>query len=378
MKWLYGILCLFFLILFHEFGHFLAAKLFGVKVESFSIGFGPILLHKTIKGTDYRLSLFPLGGYCGMKGEKDFQKAIEEKLPYIEAEPDSLYGIHPIKRALIGFAGPFFNFIFAVIAFSVINMTGYKYYTYSNKIILAGDLYENSVTAAKDAGLLTGDKIIKINNSDIEDFSGIIEAISVRPDEDVQIVVEREGQVLEFTAHTELNKEQGTGSLGVAADVSNIIEKEAPRYSFFVAFFKGFIETTDTVALTFKSIGLLFKGIELKNAVSGPARVTEMLGDSVKDGFAVNFRAGLVSMLSLMAIISVSLFLMNLLPIPILDGGIILIALIEFIFNKKINPRIQYYIQFIGLAFIIVLFVIGSIGDINYFVNKIKLSKSGQ
>ena len=78
MKWLYGILCLFFLILFHEFGHFLAAKLFGVKVESFSVGFGPILLHRTIKGTDYRLSLIPLGGYCGMKGENEFREAMDK------------------------------------------------------------------------------------------------------------------------------------------------------------------------------------------------------------------------------------------------------------------------------------------------------------
>ena len=112
MKWLYGLLCLFFLIIFHEFGHFIAAKLFGVKVESFSVGFGPVLLHKKIRGTDYRLSLIPLGGYCGLKGEKDFQNAIENGLSEIVGEPDSLYGIHPFKRALIGFFGPFFNFIF--------------------------------------------------------------------------------------------------------------------------------------------------------------------------------------------------------------------------------------------------------------------------
>ena len=103
MKWLYGILCLFFLIIFHEFGHFLAAKLFGVKVESFSVGFGPILFHRTVNGTDYRLSLIPLGGYCGMKGEKDFQKAIEEKLNEVQGEPDSLYGIHPLAHFSILF-----------------------------------------------------------------------------------------------------------------------------------------------------------------------------------------------------------------------------------------------------------------------------------
>ena len=111
MKWIYGLLCLFFLILFHEFGHFIAAKIFGVKVEAFSIGFGPVLLHKKIKGTDFRLSLFPLGGYCNMKGEKDFQKALEENKKEISGDFDSLYGIHPVKRAVIGFAGPFFNFL---------------------------------------------------------------------------------------------------------------------------------------------------------------------------------------------------------------------------------------------------------------------------
>ena len=173
MKWLYGILCLFFLILFHEFGHFLAAKLFGVKVESFSVGFGPILLHRTIKGTDYRLSLIPLGGYCGMKGENDFREAMEQNLKEVKGEPDSLYGVHPMKRAAIGFAGPFFNFIFAIFCFSLINGIGYNYYTYSNKIILADELYENTCTAARDAGLLTGDQIIRINGKEILDFSQI-------------------------------------------------------------------------------------------------------------------------------------------------------------------------------------------------------------
>ena len=171
MKWLYGILCLFFLIVFHEFGHFIAAKLFGVKVESFSIGFGPVLLHRTVRGTDYRLSLIPLGGYCGMKGEKDFQKALEEKLPQVGGDADSLYGIHPFKRALIGFAGPFFNFIFAVIACAFINGIGYTYYTYSNKILINDKV---TSSAARDAGIISGDQIISINGKTIEDFNGIV------------------------------------------------------------------------------------------------------------------------------------------------------------------------------------------------------------
>ena len=372
MKWIYGILCLFFLILFHEFGHFLAAKLFGVKVESFSVGFGPILLHRTIRGTDYRLSLIPLGGYCGMKGENDFRKALEENRREITAEPDSLYGIHPVKRALIGFAGPFFNFFFAVFCFILINGIGYSYYSYSNKIILADELYENSCTAAREAGLLTGDEIIKINSKTITDFSEIIEEVSLRPDEDLRITVLRKGQTLSFTVHSELDKEQGTGKIGVAADTESLIEKHTPHYGFFGSIGQGILDGFEYVGLTFKSIGVLFKGVDLKNAVGGPARVTEMLGSVAKEGFAEGFKTGFISLANLMAVISISLFIMNLLPVPVLDGGLILIALIETISRRKVPPKVQYYVQFIGFAFIAVLFIIGLIGDINYFVSGAK------
>lgn len=367
MKWLYGLLCLFFLILFHEFGHFLAAKLFGVKVESFSVGFGPILIHKKIHGTDYRISLFPLGGYCGMKGEKDFQNAMEAKLPQIEGEKDSLYGIHPLKRALIGFAGPFFNFFFAFIAYSLISGIGYKYYTYSNSILINENI---TSSVAKDAGLESGDIITSINGKVTNDFSDLIQEISVRPDEDLILTVDRNGQNLSFNLHSEMDKATGSGKIGIAADTSKILEKESNKYSFFPALSHGFLESCKSVILTIKSICLLFKGVDLDNAVSGPARVTEMLGTTVKEGFSAGLKQGLIALLSLMAIISISLFIMNLLPIPILDGGLILIAIIEFVFHKKINPKIQYYIQFIGLAFIALLFIIGLQGDIKYFLNK--------
>ncbi len=373
MKWLYGILCLFFLILFHEFGHFLAAKLFGVKVESFSVGFGPILLHRTIKGTDYRLSLIPLGGYCGMKGENDFRQAMEQNLKEVNGEPDSLYGVHPIKRAAIGFAGPFFNFIFAIFCFSLINGIGYNYYTYSNKIILADELYENSSTAAREAGLLTGDEIIKINGKEISDFSQIIEEVSVRPSENINVTVLRDNQELTFIVHSDIDKQTGTGKIGVAADTESLLMHSTPEYNFFQAIGHGFLDTFEYIGLTFKSIAILFKGVDLKNAVGGPARITEMLGSTAQQGFSESFKVGFISLSQLMAVISISLFIMNLLPIPVLDGGLILVALIETISRKKVPPKIQYRIQFIGFAFIAILFIIGLIGDINYFISGAKL-----
>ena len=176
---IYGLLGLGFIVFIHELGHFIAAKIFGVTVESFSVGMGPILLHKTIKGTDYRLSLIPLGGYCGMKGQKDFQVALDEKLDSIKGDKDSFYGIYPVKRAVIAFAGPFFNFLFAIFAFMIISMVGYSYYTSQNKIILANEIYPEMESVAAKAGLQTGDKIItqvnfnvkKGNSKEIEEKS---------------------------------------------------------------------------------------------------------------------------------------------------------------------------------------------------------------
>ena len=304
-----------------------------------------------------------------MKGENDFKTAIEEHLPEIKAEKDSLYGVHPLKRAAIGFAGPFFNFIFAMIALSLINLIGYTYYTYSNRIILADELYAEqfaeSPSAAKVGGLQTGDLIIEINGKEITDFS-------IRPDEDLKIKVDRNGEILSYTIHTQMDKSQRTGKLGVAADTSEKLTKHTPKYNIFTAFGRGFLDTIDMLVLTVKSIGILFKGIDLQNAVSGPARVTEMLGSTAQDGFSAGFKIGFLSLSQLMAIISISLFIMNLLPVPVLDGGLILIAIIESISRRKVPPKVQYYIQFIGFAFIGILFIIGLIGDIHYFFTKAK------
>ena len=167
-----------------------------------------------------------------------------------------------------------------------------------------------------------------------------------------------------------MDKSTGSGKIGVAADTSEVLKKESPRYGFFSSIGHGFLDAVNSVSVTIKSIGILFKGVDVNNAVSGPARVTEMLGITVKEGFSEGLRVGFVSLFSLLSVISISLFIMNLLPIPVLDGGLILIAFIEILIRRKINPRIQYYVQFIGLAFIIFIFIIGLKGDISYFFSR--------
>lgn len=370
MSWLYGILCLIFLIIFHEFGHFIAAKICGVKVESFSVGFGPVIFHKTINGTDYRLSLIPLGGYCGLKGEKDFQTAIEEKLPEISGEPDSLFGIHPLKRAFIGFNGPFFNLIIAVLCYTIFNLIGFSYKTFTNQILVPESTMEGVSSIAKDAGVLSGDVILAINNNATENFDDIRQELVKRPDEEIVLKIDRNGTILEIKLHSELDKETGAGKIGIMADTSKIIECHTPKYNIFTAFGKGIADTGNTIGVTFKSIKILFKGVNLKNTVSGPIRTTDILGSTIQSGFNIDAKTGFLSLFELVAIISASLAIMNLLPIPVLDGGMILIALIECITRRKVKPSVQYYIQFIGLAFIILLMVIGLYGDISYFFNK--------
>ena len=362
----YGLIVLCVIVFLHEAGHFIAAKKCGVSVEAFSVGMGPVLLHKTWRGTDWRLSLIPLGGYCAMKGEQDFVKAYDDGLDYIPAEPDSMFGVKPLLRAVIGFAGPFANLLFAVIAYTVVAMAGYTYYSASNQIQLANEVYPDVESAAATAGLLTGDKIISINGEPVENFSDIYGMVALHPNEPLLVTVDRAGERLDFTVHTTM-ADNGAGKIGVVSIPETVQPYEAKRYAFFPALWQGVKETGSNIALTFKGIGLLFKGAKVTESVSGPARITTMLGSTVKDGFSAGFRTGMSSLLQFMAIISISLFIMNLLPIPVLDGGLILFSLIEAIFGITISPKVRIRVQYIGLAFIAVLFVIALAGDFTYF-----------
>lgn len=345
MRIIIGLVFLFFLIFFHELGHFIAAKIFGVKVEAFSIGFGPILFHRKKGDTDYRFSLIPVGGYCSMKGEKDFQKSLDAGLDHIEAEKDSMYGVHPFKRLLIAFAGPFFNLFFAFFALTCISLIGYTYYSYSNRIDVPDDKNHAKITSvAKEAGIQSGDTIIKIDGKRTEDFSDLIEQISTKPDQDIILTVLRDEKELEFKVHTEMDKKTGGGKIGIIARTESLEKKEKKPKWLLPAISEGFVETCKYSYLTVKGFLTLFKGVDLSETVSGPARIADMMGQAVKESFGDSLKTGIVNTLSFMAIISISLGIMNLLPIPILDGGLILFAFIELVFRRKLSPKILYYI----------------------------------
>ena len=369
MTIVYGLVALGIIVFLHEMGHFAAAKWCGVGVEAFSVGMGPVLLHKNWRGTDWRLSLVPLGGYCAMKGEQDMLKAYDDGMDAVHAAQDSMFGVKPLCRAAIGFAGPFANLLFAVIASTVVAMVGYTYYAAGPQIRLANEIYPDIASAAADAGLQSGDTILTINGQPVSDFSDIAAIVARHPDETVTVVVERAGKMLTYAVRTTM-AENGAGKIGVVSIPESVVQREAKRYAFFPALWQGIRETGGTFVLTVKGIGLLFKGASVSETVSGPARITTMLGSTVQDGFRSGFRTGLAALLQFMAVISVSLFMMNLLPVPMLDGGLILFSLIEAVFGTTIPPKVRIRVQYIGLALIAALFAVAMTGDITYFIRK--------
>lgn len=436
---LIGLLALSLVIFVHELGHFVAARLSGVTVVSFSIGWGPVLFRKTIGDTEYRISALPIGGYCSMKGEHAYREAIEQNLDRVSSGSDTFFGTHPLKRLFIAVAGPAFNLLFAVLVFTVVSAAGYEYQTWQNRIVLASEYSESGVQPADSAGLRTGDLITSLDDTRIRSFSDIQQYVADKGDTPIRVEILRGDMSLAKTVTPEIDRSTGAARIGVfpwiplvigsvtdgsAAEFSGLkpgdllvaidgqpvehllefekvledqpeqvvvsimrkdIQVRVPLVllyrddgvvetgitwktekitvegtGFTASIQRGFSETARVLMLTVKSIGLLFGGVDVSQAVSGPVRITLMIGEVA--------RQGILAAAELLGIICISLFLMNLLPVPILDGGTVLFSVIELIMRKPLRPRLMYRIQFIGIGFILFVFIFALFGDISYLI----------
>ena len=446
VKILIGLLGLGIVVFVHELGHFLAARLVRIKVEAFSIGWGKPILKKKIGAVEYRLGMFPLGGYCKMQGETDYTEAWNNLQNGIKPEEGSYLAASPWKRILVCFAGPLFNLIFAVILLSFIWGFGFEINTFPNKIVLYSEVTPEQTYPADDAGFKTGDRIIGINGQPVSYYHEIHENTILNPNKLLEMTVDRDGEILSLNVTPALDKSTGAGRIGVSFWIDPVIDnikpgspaeregllpgdivtsangesinksldlmkirtlnpdsiiltverngqqKEAvfgaqdlegeigfswsaiqyrtPNLSIPAAVVKGFQEGFKTLAISVKSLKLLFMGIDLTSAVSGPVRITYMIGETAAQSFGQGAASGLRATAEFIALISIALCVMNLLPLPIIDGGMIVLFIIEWIRRKPIPPKAVSIFQGCGMVIIFGLLVLAVFGDILFFVRQ--------
>jgi regulator of sigma E protease len=341
------------LIFVHEFGHFIFAKLFGVGVEKFSLGFGPKVVGKTIGDTEYLISAFPLGGYVKMIGES----------PEAEVSPEdmnrSFMAQPPLKRIVIVAAGPTFNLLFAAILFIFIYMIGVPSAT-----TRIGDVLPGKPAAA--AGLQTKDVVRSVNGKPVsrwDEFSGMIADSKGAP---LEIAVQRGDAILTFRIVPETK--EGKNLFGEKIyypiiGVQSSGEMVTDRYSPVQAVGKGCMQTWRVISLTLLSIVKLVERVVPLDTVGGPIMIAKMAGEQAS--------AGGVSFLAFMALLSINLGILNLLPVPILDGGHLFFYFWELVFRKPVSMKTREMAQQVGLILLIGLMVLAFYNDfVRYILGK--------
>lgn len=328
----------------HELGHFLAAKRFGVFCGEFSIGMGPVICKKQGKETQYSLRLFPIGGFVSMAGEEDDTKK-EIEVPYER----TINGIKPWKKVIVMSAGIIMNIILAWVIFIGIAM--YQGVTIDKSEAILTQVVENSPAEA--AGLKVGDKIVALTGEDgkkvkITAYDQISEEINLNPQTYI-FHVERDSKMKDFTITPVFDEENRSYRIGVGT-TGTLREIE-----WYEAFGVGTEKMIDNSTLIFKSLGNLARGKNL-NQLSGPVGIYEI----TKEAFQTN----IIVYIQLFAILSLNIGIFNAIPIPILDGGRVVIIMLEKLLGRSINEKILDVIMYIGLFMLLALMLYATWNDI--------------
>lgn len=334
------------LIFVHELGHFIAAKLSGVGVMKFSLGFGPRVLGKKIGETEYILSLVPLGGYVKLLGESE-----EETLPPAEVHR-SFMAQNVWKRISIVLAGPIFNLFLAVIIFTFVYMWGIPVLT--SKI---GTVQSDS--PASQAEMRAGDIVSSIDGKEVYLWSEMAEIISNSNGRALGIKLKRDNSFINITVQPTFIKvknifgeDAGSYKIGISPSSETVIEKR----TLFIALIDAVGHTWDVSKLTVISVFKIIQGVLSPKTLGGPILIAQLAGAQIKEG--------LIPFILFMALLSVNLAVLNLLPIPVLDGGHILFYLIEVLIGKEINIKWRERAQQIGFTMLILLMLFVLLMDI--------------
>lgn len=346
------------LVFIHEMGHYLVGRWCGVKAEAFSIGFGPELVGWVDRrGTRWRIAALPLGGYVRFKG--DMNAASQTDPEWLSKSAEEKQGSFPSKklwqRAAIVAAGPVVNLLFAVILLGGLAMVRGE--AVSEPVIS----HVAQGSAAEEAGLRAGDRIVRIMGRDINSFQDIAAVVAMRPAELLPYEIERDGERLEkqIAAGTRIEKDRfgnvfRIGQLGVA---SGVISRR--DVSLWRAPVVGFNQSVQITRTAIDGLGQIITGRRPVSELGGPLKIADVSGQAAS--------MGLESFLFFMALISINLGFINLLPIPMLDGGHLLFYGIEAIARRPVSPVVQEWAYRTGLALLLTMMVLVTFNDLGSF-----------
>ncbi len=345
MQYLVAFLVFTFVVVIHEWGHFIMARKNGIFVEEFAIGMGPAIFKKQGKETLYSFRILPIGGYCKMLGEND---SSEDERAFVNKSV--------VARMKVIVGGVTVNFIFAFIVFWLLNL--------NNGIIVPVIEELEPGFPGVEAGLQVGDKITKINNRNINIYYDVIYELGQDTDQNVDIEVERNGEALKF--NIDLKEDNGRYKIGFSSPYkASFFDKEATNK---VTIFEAFKETYFTmifyVDVTVSSLVRLVTGALGMDNLMGPVGLVNAIGDDYTESVSYGFKVVFVRMISFAAEISLAVGIFNLLPFPALDGGRLVFLFVELLRGKPIPVEKEGYVHLIGFALLILLAVFVAYSDI--------------
>ncbi len=322
------------IIFVHELGHLIFAKKYGILCYEFAVGMGPKLYSKKVGETVYSLRVIPIGGFVSMAGENDDAEDVDPER--------TLLGVHKLKQAMVIFAGPLFNFLFALLIIFSINL----YYGEVEPVNSVGKVVDDSV--ASELGIEEGYTITQVNGVQIKDFDSLTTEIdSAKASGSLNIVFEKDGNTIV------LNEENVDSDYTVGI----VYDNEVVSRNIFVIIKNSFVSFFGILyAMIVGFAQLIFDFASVKSNVGGPIMVMKVIGDSAQ--------VGAVYLLQMMALISINIAIINLLPIPGLDGSKILISIGEFITKRDLPKKLYVGLSLGGILFLLLLMVLITIKDI--------------
>ena len=346
------------LVFVHELGHFAVARMCGVKVDVFSIGFGKELWGcRDKQGTYWKIAAVPLGGYCQFLGDDDASSAGDGKASELSEEEKKFTFQYqsPAKKRGIALAGRVSNYLFAILIFAGI----FFFLGKINFPPVVGEVFENS--AAAKAGIVANDRILTINGNKIDSFDDIRKEVDLTVGNEVVVELLRDGREIRLQfpliemEDTEANGEMTKRPmLGVKS--VNVIELDHEKLSLPQSLNEAFMEAWNVTEATLRGVGQMITGKRSGEEIGGIIRIAEMSGDISKQN-------GILDLVVFMALLSINLGLINLFPIPVLDGGHIVIYLAEIAVGKEINTQIKDALFKVGFSLIIALMIFATWND---------------